>query len=244
MNEGIRINRFLASAGQGARRKVEALIERGKVTVNGQAVTDFSFRVDPERDCVRVGGRIVKIEKKVLYILLNKPADYLTTASDPRGRKTVFDLLKKLPVRVFPVGRLDRMSEGLLFLTNDGPLAHRLAHPSYGIRRVYRLGVAAEMTDDQVNRFRRGIRIKNKLIRPKEVEVIHRGKRTTSLEVVLTEGRNREIRRICAALDLPVSRLRRIRFGPLSLRSLPVGNWRPLRDSEVDRLRKAVRLGV
>lgn len=244
MIDGMRINRFLASAGLGARRKVESLIERGKVTINGQRVGDLSARVDPERDCVRVGGRIVKMEKEVLYILLHKPADYLTTASDPRGRKTVYDLLKNLPARVFPVGRLDRMSEGLLFFTNDGPLAHRLAHPSYGIRRVYRLGVAVEMTDDQVSRFSRGIRIKNKLIRPKEVELVHRGKRTTSLEVVLTEGRNREIRRICEALDLPITRLRRIRFGPLSLRGLPVGNWRPLREIEVDRLRKAVRLGV
>lgn len=244
MGETVRINRFLASAGLGARRKVESLITRGKVTVNGQRVSDLSLRVDPERDCVRVGGRVVKAEREVVYIVLNKPADYLTTANDPRGRRTIYDLLGRAPGRIFPVGRLDRMSEGLLLLTNDGPLAHRLAHPRYGIRRVYRLGVAAEMTDEQVARFRRGVRIDGRMIRPREVTVIHRGKRTTTLEVVLIEGRNREIRRICESLDLRVNRLRRIQFGPLSIRGVPTGEWRPLRGNEVDRLRKAVRLGV
>ncbi len=244
MAEEIRINRFLASAGLGARRKVEALIAQGKVTVNGQLVRDLSVRVDPERDLVRVGARVVKVERKVLYIILHKPVDYLTTASDPGRRRTVYQLLKGLPARVFPVGRLDRMSEGLLLFTNDGPLAHRLAHPGYGIRRVYRLRVASEMSDDQVVRFRRGVRIKSKLIRPEEVEIVHRGKKVTTLEIVLTEGRNREIRRICQLLDLRVERLRRIKFGPISLRGVPVGSWRPLREDEVARLRKAVRLGA
>ncbi len=244
MGEEIRINRFLASAGLGSRRKVESLILQGKVTINGQLVRDLSARVDPQRDRVRVGARVVRVDRKVVYVILHKPPDYLTTASDPGRRRTVYDLLRGVPSQVFPVGRLDRMSEGLLLFTNDGPLAYRLAHPSYGIHRVYRLRVRGTLSEDQVNRFRRGILIGKKMIRPKEVRVVHRGAKSTSLEVVLVEGRNREIRRICAALDLAVERLRRIRFGPISLRGVPVGSWRYLREKEVDALKKSVRLGV
>ncbi|MFH1680272.1 MAG: pseudouridine synthase [Candidatus Eisenbacteria bacterium] len=242
--DGIRINRFLASAGLGSRRKVEELVLRGRVTVNGQPVRDLSVRIDPERDRVRVGGRVVAPPRRVVYVLLHKPADCLTTTRDPEGRRTVYDFLRGLPVPVLPVGRLDRLSEGLLLLTNDGPLAFRLTHPRYRVERVYRLTVGVEMDEAAVRRFGAGVRIDGTPARPADVRLVHRSRKRTTLEVVLAEGRNREIRRICSALGLPVQRLIRIRLGPLSLRGLAPGEWRLLGEKEADLLRRSVRLGV
>ncbi|MFH1277805.1 MAG: pseudouridine synthase [Candidatus Eisenbacteria bacterium] len=240
----MRINRFLASAGLGSRRKVEELVLEGRVTINGQRVKDLTARVDPERDRVRVGGRVIAPPRRVAYVLFHKPVDVLTTARDPERRRTVFDFLKGAPKPLFPVGRLDRMSEGLLLLTNDGPLAHRLTHPKYGVERVYRLRVGGELPDEPIARFRRGIIIDGRLTRPVEVRVIYRDRKRTTLEVVLAEGKNREIRRICREVGLKVERLVRIRYGPLSLRGLPAGEWRFLSEAEADRLRKQVKLGV
>ncbi|MBN1826063.1 MAG: rRNA pseudouridine synthase [Candidatus Eisenbacteria bacterium] len=244
MGETIRINRFLASAGLGSRRKVEEMVLAGRVTVNGQPVRDLTVRIDPERDRVRVGARVVQVPRRVVYILFHKPVNVITTSFDPEGRRTVFDFLRGAPHPLFPVGRLDRMSEGLLLLTNDGPLAHRLAHPRYHVRRVYRLRVAGAIDDARIRRFQGGVRIEGRTARPEEVTLIHRGKRTTTLEVVLQEGRNREIRRICEAQELNVERLLRIRLGPLSLRGLAAGEWRHLTETELDRLRLSVRLGT
>ncbi|MBM3319717.1 MAG: rRNA pseudouridine synthase [Candidatus Eisenbacteria bacterium] len=242
--EGIRINRFLASAGLGSRRKVEELVLRGRVTINGRVVLDLAARVDPERDRVRVGGRIVVPPRRVLYVLLHKPVDCLTTTRDPEGRRTVYDYLRGLPAPVLPVGRLDRMSEGLLLLTNDGPLAFRLTHPRYRVERIYRLWVDGEMSDAQVRRFQAGVRIDGRLARPSEVRLVHRTRKRTVLEVVLAEGRNREIRRISRELGLRVERLVRVQLGPLSLRGLGPGEWRLLGEKEADLLRRMVRLGV
>jgi len=244
VGDEIRINRFLAAAGLGSRRKVEELVLEGRVSVNGQTITDLACKVDTERDRVRVGGRVVQLPRRVVYVILHKPPGVLTTAHDPEGRQTVFDLLEGAPSPLFSVGRLDRMSEGLLLLTNDGPLAYRLAHPRYRIPRIYRLQVAGEMPEELIARFRRGTSIGGQTTRPDEVKVIHRSRKGTFLEVVLVEGKNREIRRICQDLGLKVDRLLRIEYGPLSLRGLPSGAWRHLGEREVDSLRKAVRLGV
>lgn len=240
----VRINRFLASAGLGSRRKVEDLVRQGRVTINGQTVSDLSSRVNPDRDCVRVGGRTVKVARRVVYLVLNKPIDTLTTSNDPKGRRTVYDLLAGAPQPIFPVGRLDRMSEGLIIFTNDGQLSHRLAHPRYGIPRIYRLHLTRSIDSLLLARFRRGVRVKGELIRPKQVDLIHSGPKSSTLEVVLLEGKNREIRRICEALDLRIAKLKRISFGAVNLRGLPIGTWRMLRESEVDSLRKQVGLGV
>lgn len=244
MTEDMRINRFLAAAGLGSRRKVEELVLNKRVTINGQLVKDLSARVDPDRDRVRVGARVVNIPRRVAYIILHKPVDCLTTSRDPGGRRTIYDLLGGAPSPLFPVGRLDRMSEGLLILTNDGPLAHRLAHPRFCVKRVYRLRISGEMGEETVRRFMRGVSIDDQVVQPEEVRIIHSSPRSTSMEIVLQEGRNREIRRICRELHLRVERLVRIRYGPVSLRKLPVGEWRHLTESEVDRLRKEVRLGT
>lgn len=244
VTEGIRINRFLASAGLGSRRNVEELIAQGRVSINGQPVRDLAARVDPDRDRVRVGGRVVAPPRRVAYVLLHKPVDVLTTAHDPEGRRTVFDLLQGAPKPLFPVGRLDRLSEGLLLLTNDGPLAHRLTHPRYGVERIYRLRVGGELPDEPIDRFRRGVRVGGQLLRPVNVRLVHRDRKRTTIEVVLTEGKNREIRRICRDVGLKIERLVRIRYGPLSLRGLAAGEWRFLSEGEADRLRKLVGLGV
>ncbi|RPJ49397.1 MAG: rRNA pseudouridine synthase [Candidatus Latescibacterota bacterium] len=242
--EGVRINRFLAAAGLGSRRKVEELVLSGRVTINGQPVRDLAARVDPERDRVRVGGRVVPPPRRVVYVLLHKPVDCLTTTHDPEGRRTIYEHLRGAPMPILPVGRLDRMTEGLLILTNDGPLAFRLAHPRYEVERVYRLWAAGEIDDRTVRRFRMGVRIEGRLVRPTEVRVVHRAEKRTVLEVVLHEGKNREIRRICRELQLRVDRLVRVQFGPLSIRGLGPGEWRFLSEKEADSLRRSVRLGV
>jgi 23S rRNA pseudouridine2605 synthase len=243
-SEGIRINRFLASAGLGSRRRVEELVLQGRVTINGQPVRDLGARVDPERDRVRVGGRVVQPPRRVVYLILHKPVDCLTTTRDPEGRRTIYDYLRGAPMPVLPVGRLDRMSEGLLLLTNDGPLAFRLAHPGYRVERVYRLWLSGEIDDGVVRRFKAGVRIGGHLTKPSEVSVVHRSEKRTVLEIVLLEGKNREIRRMCENLHLRVQRLARIRFGNLSLRGLGPGEWRLLGEREADGLRRLVRLGV
>ena len=244
MDEKIRINRFLASAGLGSRRKVEELVLGGRVTINGQPVKDLSVQVDPGRDRVRVGGRVVQMPRRVVYILLHKPVNTLTTARDPEGRRTVYDFLRGAPGPLFPVGRLDLNSEGLIILTNDGPLAFRLTHPRYGVERIYRLRLGGEVDDGLIRRMRVGVTIAGRLVKPEEIRVVHRSRKRTSLEVILTEGKNREIRRLCREAGVKIERLVRIGYGPLSLRGLAAGEWRFLGEREVDRLRKLVKLGV
>lgn len=234
-----RLQRVLAAAGFGSRRACEELILEGRVSVNGERVARLPVLVDPQRDEIAVDGRPVLAEKKV-YFLLHKPKGVVCTNSDPSGRTRAVDLLRGVRERVFPVGRLDEDSMGLLLMTNDGELAQRLAHPRYGVPKTYRATCAGRVTPQTLERLRGGVWLSEGRTGPAEASVIHREPESTVLEVTLREGRNREVRRVLAKLGHPVRRLVRIAIGRLSLRGIPLGAFRPLRTEELAALKRAL----
>ncbi|HVT38915.1 MAG TPA: pseudouridine synthase, partial [Gemmatimonadaceae bacterium] len=221
----MRIHRALARAGVASRRKAEQLVASGRVLVNG-AVARTGQTVDPTRDDITVDGRKVSAPAAATWILLNKPAGVLTTAKDPEGRKTVFDLVPAAPGLTY-VGRLDYMTEGLLLLTTDGDAAHALTHPSKGVERTYVATVQGNAPAAVVS-ARKGVELDDGFVRPDHVEAHPAGGRTWEFSVSISEGRNREVRRLCEALALTVLRLVRTRFGPLELGALPTGSSRSL----------------
>jgi 23S rRNA pseudouridine2605 synthase len=231
--EGVRLQKVLARAGLGSRRACEELIAGGRVTVNGQPA-DLGRRVDPERDRVAVDGVPVSVVEGLVYYLLNKPTGVVTTASDPQGRATVVDLLPNEP-RVFPVGRLDAATEGLLLLTNDGELAHRLSHPAHGVEKEYLAVVEGRPSAGAVRRLREGVELDDGITAPARVSLLP----PSTLRITIHEGRNRQVRRMCDAVGHPVLRLVRTRIGPLADRSLRPGRWRPLSVAEVRALERA-----
>ena len=242
-NRLLRLNRFLAEAGLGARRKVERLIEEGRVAVNGRIVKEYGYRVNPKEDIVTVDGKVVEIQPKV-YIAFNKPKNILTTMRDERGRPTVYDVLPIRDLRVFPVGRLDRASRGLLLLTNDGELAYRLLHPKYHVDKRYIVEVEGSPSEDKLNKLRRGIYLypEGKTL-PCTIRVLERSKWRTKLEVILREGRKRQIRRMFKKIGHPVKELIRVAVGPITLKGLPEGHFRYLTPEEVRMLKEMVGLG-
>ncbi len=231
----IRLQKFLADAGVASRREGERLIQAGRVEVNGQVITVLGMRVDPERDQVRIDGRRVRRSGRRAYYLLNKPKGVITTASDPEGRPTVVELLQGVRERVFPVGRLDWSSEGLLILTNDGDLAYRLTHPANHVTKVYRVKVKGSVGDEDLQALRRGIYVGGRRTLPARVERIS-AQSNTWLEVTLYEGRKNQIRRMFDRLGHRVQKLKRIAIGPISDRALKPGEWRRLTPEEIRRL--------
>lgn len=231
--DGVRLQKVLAQAGLGSRRTCEELIERRRVRVNGE-VAVLGRRVDPEVDVVEVDGAQIGVRAGLVHYLLNKPAGVITTAADTHGRPTVVDLVPPEP-RVFPVGRLDADTEGLLLLTNDGDLAHRLTHPSYGVDKEYLVEVDGDPHRGVVRRLREGVELDDGITAPAKVAVL--GDRL--LRITIHEGRNRQVRRMCEAVGTPVVRLVRTRIGPLSDRTLGPGQWRPLTQDEVRGLERA-----
>lgn len=232
-----RLQKVLASAGFGSRRACEEMILEGRVSVNGQRVEEMPVLVDPQADDVRVDGRRIRFERKVYY-LLNKPKGVLCTQHDPSGRKRATDLLANVKERVYPVGRLDADSEGLLLMTNDGELAAALTHPRYGVPKTYRARVSGKVGPADVARLRQGIWLSEGKTRPSRVSIAYSSRTYSVLEITLREGRNRQVRRMLAKLGHPVRELKRIRIGPLSLRGLGTGRVRQLTPSEVQRLRE------
>jgi pseudouridine synthase len=224
----------------GSRRKCEKLVEEGKVTVNGTVVEDLGTMVDPGLDEVCVAGLVVKPVDEEIYVAAYKPRGVIVTASDPHGRRTVFDGISGLPEGLFSIGRLDMDSEGLLLLTNDGRLGFRLSHPRYGIERVYRVDIAGAMDDRRIAGLRRGVRLEEGELRPKRVTLLDRDGGRTILEITLVEGKKREIRRMVAACGYEVDRLKRIRFGPVRLGDLNPGEWRHMSRDEIRGLRRSV----
>ncbi|TET52843.1 MAG: rRNA pseudouridine synthase [Actinobacteria bacterium] len=235
----MRINKFLASAGIGARRKVEGLIISGKVEVNCVKIENLATEINPQKDFVKVNGKIVSIEKRI-YIIFNKPKGILTAVSDDRGRKSVRDLLN-VDERIFPMGRLDRNSHGLLILTNDGDLAAKLLHPRFKIPKVYEVRANSTLGEKELAEFRQGIEIEGKktaLAKIKELP-IKVGAKQKVYEVVLKEGRKRQIRKMFEALGYKVTDLKRTQFGPIKLLGLKEGQWRELTKQELTNLGKA-----
>ena len=234
-----RLQKFLSHAGIASRRAAEKLIADGRVSINGKTVVTMGVKVDPAQDDVRVDGRRVKATARLRYILLNKPAGFVTTRSDPQRRRTVMDLLTGVREYVYPVGRLDYDSEGLLLLTNDGDLAARLTHPRHGVARTYEARVAGMPDREAIERLRSGIPLDGRRTLPAEVVLLNEGRRDRDgvLRLTIREGRNRQVRRMCEAVGYPVQHLKRTRFGPLADRRLQPGEWRELEPREIEHLR-------
>jgi pseudouridine synthase len=240
-----RLQKILSAAGVASRRAAEELIRQGRVTLNGRTVTELGTKADPAHDDLRVDGRRVKGPERHRYLLLNKPRGYVTTRVDPRRRPTVIDLLRGVREYVYPVGRLDFDSSGLLLLTNDGDLAARLTHPRHEVEREYRAWVFGQPDEHDLQRLRRGVVIEGRRTTAARVEILRigRGPRAdqTQLSFVLREGRNRQVRRMCDAVGHPVVDLERVRFGPVADRRLAPGEFRDLSEEEVRRLKREVK---
>ncbi len=232
-DEGERLQKVLARAGIGSRRASEELIADGRVTVNDD-IADLGRRVDVETDVVAVDGVVIGIRPGSVYYLLHKPAGVVTTADDPQGRPTVIDLVPDEP-RVFPVGRLDMDTEGLLLVTNDGDLTHRLTHPSFGVDKEYLAHVDGELSRGALRRLREGVELDDGMTAPARVSQLEPG----LVRLVIHEGRNRQVRRMCEAVGHPVIRLVRSRIGPLVDHTLAPGEWRALETDEVRALERA-----
>lgn len=230
----VRLQKFMADCGVASRRKSEKLIEAGKVKVNGHTAR-IGDKIDPKKDLVTVGGKKINKVDKLYYIMLNKPRGYLTTVSDEFGRKTVMDLVD-IKARVYPVGRLDKDSEGLLLLTNDGAFANLLTHPKHSFAKVYRVTVRPAVSDEILDELRNGIEIDGRKTAPCDVSVITEEEGRVVLEFILREGRNRQIRKMCDAVGLEVARLKRVAIGPVKLGMLQTGKSRQLTDNEIKKL--------
>lgn len=233
---------MLGAAGVASRRAAEALIRAGRVSVNGRTVTELGVRADPRHDRIAVDGRPIRPPQPHVHLAFHKPVGVVTTLDDPEARASIADFVRRLKQRVFPVGRLDVQSSGLLLLTNDGELALRLTHPRYHVAKTYRVKVHGRPEERVLNRLRDGVRLDDGVTAPAEVRVLEEVGRKTWLEVTIGEGRNRQIRRMCEAVGLPVDKLQRVRIGPLKLGNLPPGHWRPLADAELAALRRQVGL--
>ncbi|MEM1328959.1 MAG: pseudouridine synthase [Planctomycetota bacterium] len=250
-DRGVRLQRFLADAGIASRRACEKLIEDGRVEVNGTPVIELPVFVDPEQDRIRVDGKVIGNAERQLYIMLNKPSHTLSTVMDEPGaeRRTVLDLVEHPShVRLFPVGRLDYDTLGLILLTNDGELANRLTHPRYGVPKTYHAVVKGRLEDEDCERLEKGIYLAERkagktvgAVRTSHVgvSIFRRDRERTILEVTLREGRNRQVRRMLAQVGCPVKKLERIAMGPLRLKGLARGEWRELTAREIRALRKA-----
>ncbi len=239
--EKIRLQKFIADSGLMSRRAAEAEIERGNFSVNGH-VAYIGMKIDPAEDVVAYKGKRIRYEKKkYTYIMLNKPRGYLSSTTDDRGRKCVTDLLDGVEARVYPVGRLDLISEGMILLTDDGELKNRLTHPSHTIPKVYRVKVGGMVSEAQLDILTSALIIDGYKIKPVDVTVSSEDEGGTVLKFTLYEGRNRQIRKMCEAAELTVKRLSRVSIGNLKLDGLPVGKWRYLDQSEVDYLYKATK---
>ena len=239
--EKIRLQKFMADAGLMSRRSAESEIEAGRVSVNGHPAY-LGIKIDPKNDIVVYEGKRIRFENKDhVYIMMNKPRGYLSATSDDRGRKCVTDLIKGVSSRVYPVGRLDMISEGMLLLTDDGELKNRLTHPRHTIGKLYRVKVSGEVSEEQYDILTSPLVIDGYKIKPVEVTVGETDESGTVLKMTLFEGRNRQIRKMCEQAGLTVKRLSRVSIGNLKLDGLSVGKWRYLTDEEVDYLYKATK---
>jgi pseudouridine synthase len=238
----VRLNKFLSLAGVTSRREADRWILEGRISVNNRVVDELGLKVDEEKDVVRVAGRKIQVKPKPVYILLNKPAGYLVTLKDPFQRPTIRSLLPASRGRVFPVGRLDLESEGLLLLTNDGELAYRLSHPRFGVKKAYLAKVRGEPNRDALRRLERGVYLEGEKTAPATATLLAPGQKSSWLRLELQEGRKREVREMCRAVGHPVLELRRVEFAGLALEDLKPGQWRHLEPREVRRLKVLVDL--
>ncbi len=233
----MRLQKFLALSDVASRRMAEKMIADGRVSVNHKTVTEMGVQVDEIADIVEVDGKPVHIREDKHYIAYNKPIGEVTTVSDPEGRATVMDRFRDYPARLYPVGRLDYDSEGLLLLTNDGDMMNHVLHPSQEVNKVYLTKVSNQVTDEQIASLRRGVMIDGKLTSPASVRLICRETFDTVLLISIHEGRNRQVRKMIEAIGHQVVHLKRVQFGPVSLGDLPCGRWRRLTEDEIRKLK-------
>ena len=238
-----RLQKYLAGAGIASRRASEKLIAEGRVEVNGRIVTEQGVKIDPERDVVKVNGKAVRQEEKLVYVLLNKPAGYVTTVTDPQGRPTVMDLLQDVTVRVFPVGRLDYETEGALLFTNDGELSFRMTHPKFELVKTYVATLQGQVSEEKLERLRQGIKLEDGMTQPAEVRLLKQEKHKTIIEIKIHEGRKRQIKRMGKAIGHPVLALKRIAIDSLTLDKVAPGEYRYLTADEVAKLCAKLQLG-
>lgn len=232
----IRINKFLSMCGVTSRRGAETLIKEKKVVLNDKTVEELGVLIDPDNDVVKVNGSKISIVEEEVYVILNKPPNVMTTLHDPFKRKTILNYLGNLPIRVYPIGRLDYDSEGVLLLTNDGDLAFRLAHPKYQVEKIYETKVKGHFTPAAAEAIEKGIRLEDGAVGKAKVAILGRAKNSTRVRLILTEGRKREVKQLCKAVGHPVMHLRRVEFAGVTAHGLKLGKWRYLTPAEVEAL--------
>lgn len=233
----VRLQKFLAEAGIASRRKAEELITEGKVQVNGKVVTELGTKVDDKTDMVVYNGNRISVEEKLVYIMLNKPEGYVCTVKDQFSRPTVLDLIKGVNERIFPVGRLDYDTSGMIILTNDGDLTYKLTHPKHNIEKVYMAKVFGRPDDNDINKFRHGVLIEGQKTEPARLEIIENVGKMCLVKITITEGRNRQVRKMCEAIKHPVYSLQRVSTGTLNLGDLKKGSFRNLTEPEIKYLK-------
>lgn len=234
----LRLQKFLADCGVASRRGAEALIKEGRVRVNGEVIREMGVKVDEENDVIEFDGERLKPQNKMIYIMLNKPEGFVTTVSDDKGRDTVMSLVSEIPARIYPVGRLDYDTEGLLLLTNDGELTYKITHPKNNIEKTYVAEVTGNIGMDTILSLRNGVYLDGVRTSPAKVEVVGATRLGTKLEITIHEGRNRQVRRMFEAVGCIVKKLKRTEEAGLKLGHLPLGKWRRLSESEVNMLKK------
>lgn len=235
----MRINKYIALCGVASRRKAEELILAGRVTVNDEVMTELSYQVDEENDIVKVDDKLIKEENKLVYILLNKPEGYITTVKDQFNRPSVLDLVSDIKERVYPIGRLDYETSGLLLLTNDGDLTYKLTHPKHEIDKTYVARVKGKLTKEEIERFKTGLEIEDYTTAPAKLKVIKYDEQRDSslLEIKIHEGKNRQVRKMCKAINHPVLRLRRSSMGKIKIGDCEIGKYRYLTEDEIKYLK-------
>ncbi|MBI1821730.1 MAG: rRNA pseudouridine synthase [Nitrospirae bacterium] len=232
-----RLQKIISTAGVASRRKAEELILEGSVTVNGKVATELGTRADAEKDHIKVNGKLINPQQQKVYILLNKPKNYITSLHDPEGRPTVLSLLKGVKGRVYPVGRLDYDTEGLLLLTNDGEFANALMHPKKEIQKTYQVKVKGVLEEERIKKLEEGIFLYGKKTAPATVKKQGKTEENSWIELTIHEGKNRQIKKMLFKLNHPVLKIKRVRYAFLELRDLPVGKYRFLDSSEVKKLK-------
>ena len=234
-----RLQKYLANSGVASRRKCEELILQGKIQVNGNVVSELGIKVDPEKDKISFSGKEIKKTQKHIYILLNKPIGYVTTAYDQFERDTVLDLVK-IKERIVPVGRLDMYTSGALILTNDGDFVYKVTHPKHEIEKTYTVTLKGIVTNDEVERLRKGVKIDDYITKEARVKIlkIDMEKKVSRLEITIHEGKNRQVRKMCEAIDKKVLALHRSKIGSIGVKDIELGKWRYLRKQEVQKLIK------
>ena len=235
-----RLQKILSGAGVASRRAAEQLIVEGHITVNGKTVRELGTKVDPERAVIRVDGKKIPLNVEKIYIMLNKPRRTLSAVSDDRGRQTVIDLIDDVDKKIFPIGRLDYNTEGLLLLTNDGALTNGLLHPRFEINKTYRALIKGRVNEERLDRLRIGIKLEDGMTAPALVNVLSVDDDQSLVEITIHEGRNRQVRRMFSAIGYNIKRLRRVAFAGLSIGDLKLGAHRRLNKSEVDQLYRLI----